>query len=94
MNSFNGLLYVIILFTSFIQGDSDEFLLQILHPENLIAAAGQSPHHVKLTLRMQPGYNHSYFFVQSFIGDHIAHHAKILCPAKYQDKPKNTPHEK
>jgi len=60
------------------QGDSDEFLQQILHPENLIAAAAQSPHHVKLTLRMQPGYNHSYFFVQSFIPDHIAHHAKIL----------------
>lgn len=67
-----------IIQNSSLQGDSDEFLQQILRPENLIAAAGQSPHHVKVTLRMQPGYNHSYFFVQSFIPDHIAHHAKIL----------------
>jgi len=60
------------------QGDSDEFLLKILHPENLINAAAHNPDHVKLTLRMQPGYGHSYFFVQSFIPDHMAHHAKIL----------------
>jgi S-formylglutathione hydrolase len=60
------------------QGDSDEFLLQILHPDHLITAAAESPNHVKITLRMQPGYNHSYFFVQSFIPDHFAHHAKIL----------------
>ena len=31
-----------------------------------------------LTLRMQDGYDHSYFFIASFIDDHIAHHAKAL----------------
>ena len=36
-------------------------------------AAGQ-----RLTLRMQPGYDHSYFFMASFIADHLAFHAKRL----------------
>lgn len=31
-----------------------------------------------LTLRMQEGYDHSYWFIQTFIADHIEHHAKIL----------------
>ena len=31
-----------------------------------------------LTLRMQPGYDHGYFFIQSFIADHLAHHARLL----------------
>ncbi len=31
-----------------------------------------------LELRMQPGYDHSYYFVQTFMGDHIAHHAGRL----------------
>ena len=30
------------------------------------------------TLRMQPGYDHSYYFIQTFMGDHLAHHAKYL----------------
>ena len=33
---------------------------------------------IPLTLRMQPGYDHSYYFIASFIGDHIAHHAALL----------------
>jgi S-formylglutathione hydrolase len=32
-----------------------------------------------LTLRMQPGYDHSYYFVSTFIEDHIRHHAMVLC---------------
>jgi S-formylglutathione hydrolase len=28
---------------------------------------------------MQPGYDHSYFFIPSFVGDHIEHHAAVLC---------------
>jgi S-formylglutathione hydrolase len=47
-----------------------------LKPELLVAAgeaAGQ-----KVTLRMQPGYDHSYFFMASFIADHVAFHAKRL----------------
>ena len=58
------------------QGDADPFLAEQLKPELLVAAAkatGQS-----LTLRMQPGYDHSYFFMASFIDDHIAFHAQRL----------------
>jgi S-formylglutathione hydrolase len=31
-----------------------------------------------LTLRMQPGYDHSYYFIATFIGEHLAHHQKAL----------------
>jgi S-formylglutathione hydrolase len=58
------------------QGLGDPFLEGQLKPELLeaaCAAAGQ-----KLTLRRQPGYDHSYFFMTSFITDHIAWHAGRL----------------
>lgn len=58
------------------QGTGDNFLEEQLRPELLRAAceaAGQ-----KLTLRMQDGYDHSYYFIASFVGDHIAHHARAL----------------
>jgi S-formylglutathione hydrolase len=58
------------------QGDADPFLTEQLKPELLVAAgaaAGQT-----VTLRMQPGYDHSYFFMASFIADHVAFHAKRL----------------
>ena len=58
------------------QGLSDNFLADQLKPELLEAAAqavGQ-----KLTLRRQPGYDHSYFFMASFIADHLAWHAERL----------------
>ena len=58
------------------QGDADEFLRTQLKPELLQAAAGATGH--PLTLRLQPGYDHSYYFIASFIGEHIAHHAKAL----------------
>ena len=58
------------------QGDADEFLQGQLKPELLQAAAAEAGH--PLTLRMQPGYDHSYYFIASFIGDHIAHHAAAL----------------
>ena len=57
------------------QGTSDQFL-DLLKPEALahaIAARRQAA-----TVRMQPGYDHSYFFVSSFIGDHVAFHAQAL----------------
>ena len=57
------------------QGDQDVFLPQ-LQPQLLREAADQAG--VALDLRMQPGYDHSYFFVQSFIADHLQHHAKAL----------------
>ncbi|MEI2796218.1 S-formylglutathione hydrolase [Pseudoxanthomonas sp. F11] len=58
------------------QGDADEFLHTQLKPERLQAAAEAAGH--PLTLRLQPGYDHSYYFIASFIGDHIAHHAAAL----------------
>jgi len=58
------------------QGDADEFLQSQLRPELLQAACAAANH--PLELRMQPGYDHSYYFIASFIGEHIAHHAKAL----------------
>jgi S-formylglutathione hydrolase len=58
------------------QGDADEFLQTQLRPEVFKQAADAVAY--PLTLRMQPGYDHSYYFVASFIGEHVAHHAKAL----------------
>nr|WP_298128859.1 S-formylglutathione hydrolase [uncultured Pseudoxanthomonas sp.] len=58
------------------QGDADEFLPTQLKPELLQAATEAAGH--PLTLRLQPGYDHSYYFIASFIGQHIAHHANAL----------------
>ena len=58
------------------QGDADEFLATQLKPELLQEACATAGH--PLTLRMQPGHDHSYYFIASFIGDHIAHHAGAL----------------
>ena len=59
------------------QGLADKFLAEQLHPERLeaaCAAAGQA-----LTLRRHAGYDHGYYFIQSFMADHFAHHARTLC---------------
>ena len=58
------------------QGDADEFLANQLKPELLQAACAEAGH--PLQLRLQPGYDHSYYFIESFIGEHIAHHAAAL----------------
>ena len=58
------------------QGDADEFLKEQLRPELLRDACSGAGHPLKL--RMQPGYDHSYYFIASFIGEHIAHHARAL----------------
>ena len=58
------------------QGDADEFLAGQLKPELLQAACAAADH--PLELRLQPGYDHSYYFIESFIGEHIAYHAKAL----------------
>ncbi|HDS0950968.1 TPA: S-formylglutathione hydrolase [Stenotrophomonas maltophilia] len=58
------------------QGDADEFLQTQLQPERLQQACDAAGH--PLTLRLQPGYDHSYYFIASFIGEHIAHHARAL----------------
>ena len=58
------------------QGDADEFLAAQLRPQLLQAACDAAGH--PLMLRMQPGYDHSYYFIASFIGEHIAYHAQAL----------------
>lgn len=57
-------------------GDADNFLEEQLRPQLFIEAcanAGQA-----LNSRMQPGYDHSYWFIASLMGEHIAHHANAL----------------
>jgi S-formylglutathione hydrolase len=58
------------------QGEADEFLATQLQPERLRAACEQAGH--PLQLRLHAGYDHSYYFIASFIGEHLAHHAKAL----------------
>jgi S-formylglutathione hydrolase len=58
------------------QGEADEFLATQLQPERLEAACAAAG--VPLTLRRHPGYDHSYYFIASFMADHVAHHAKAL----------------
>jgi len=58
------------------QGGKDDFLESQLKPDLLkeaCQAAGQD-----FELRLQPGYDHSYFFIQSFMDDHLRHHAEAL----------------
>lgn len=56
------------------QGLADPFLEEQLKPELFKAACAKAGQ--KLTLRRQAGYDHSYFFIQSFIDDHLEFHAK------------------
>jgi len=58
------------------QGDADNFLEEQLRPQLLQQACEAAGH--PLNLRMQPGYDHSYYFIASFIGEHMAHHAKAM----------------
>lgn len=60
------------------QGLDDPFLESQLRPDDLEAAAQAAGH--PLQLRLQPGYDHSYFFIASFIEDHLRHHAAALIP--------------
>ncbi|WP_097459246.1 S-formylglutathione hydrolase [Mangrovitalea sediminis] len=58
------------------QGREDAFLDEQLNPDALKLACDQAGH--PLTLRMHEGYDHSYFFVATFIEDHLRHHAQAL----------------
>ena len=58
------------------QGTADKFLAEQLLPERFAAAAGRSGQ--SLDLRMQPGYDHGYYFIQTFMADHLRHHARQL----------------
>lgn len=58
------------------QGEADSFLQDQLQPDKF-ATACQAVNH-PLTLRMQSGYDHSYYFIATFMGDHLTHHATAL----------------
>lgn len=58
------------------QGDADAFYDSQLRAERFLTACEQAGHPV--TYRLQPGYDHSYYFVASFADDHVAHHVRAL----------------
>jgi S-formylglutathione hydrolase len=60
------------------QGAADQYLAAELMPEKFAAAAARSGQ--RLNLRMQPGYDHGYYFIQTFMADHLRHHAEQLLP--------------
>ncbi|MCL4139991.1 UNVERIFIED_CONTAM: hypothetical protein GTU68_036054 [Idotea baltica] len=57
-------------------GTSDQFLEEQLKPELFIAACNEN--NQALNYRMQPDYDHSYYFIASFVADHLEHHAQTL----------------
>lgn len=58
------------------QGNDDPFLEEQLKPELLEAACGESG--LSLELRRHDGYDHGYYFISTFIGEHLRHHAARL----------------
>lgn len=61
------------------KGTGDNFYKQKqLLPENFIAAAKEAGVDKGIDLRMQPDYDHSYFFISTFADDHVNHAAKYL----------------
>ncbi len=58
------------------QGDKDPFIEDGLHPKLLKAACDDAG--IPLTLNMREGYDHSYYFISTFMADHIAWHAARL----------------
>ena len=58
------------------QGSDDQFLVDQLFPDKLQEACDSKEQ--EITIRFQQGYDHSYYFISSFIGEHIAWHAKFL----------------
>lgn len=58
------------------QGEADDFLGEQLKTELLEQASAEADY--PMTIRRQPGYDHSYFFIATFIGDHIEFHSQYL----------------
>lgn len=59
------------------QGDADAFLHEQLKPGLLVMACRKAG--IPATIRMQPGYDHSYYFISSFMAEHVRWHAERLC---------------
>ena len=58
------------------QGEADNFREEQLKPDALATAFNKAG--LSLIVRKQPNYDHSYYFISSFIGEHVAHHAREL----------------
>jgi S-formylglutathione hydrolase len=58
------------------QGADDAYLAEQLKPDLFVAACAESG--LSLELRMHDGYDHGYYFISTFVEDHLRHHAKIL----------------
>ena len=58
------------------QGQDDQFLEQELHPHLFEAACDE--HSIDLELRRHEGYDHSYYFISTFVEDHLKHHSSLL----------------
>ena len=58
------------------QGADDAYLVEQLKPDLFVAACAESG--LSLELRMHDGYDHGYYFISTFVEDHLRHHAKIL----------------
>ena len=58
------------------QGEADQFLSEQLRPDLLVAACRNTG--ISLTLRMRPGYDHSYYFISTFMSEHLRWHAERL----------------
>ncbi|HTH27180.1 MAG TPA: S-formylglutathione hydrolase [Sphingobium sp.] len=58
------------------QGEADNFLAEQLKTRLLVEACGQAGQ--AATIRMQPGYDHSYYFISTFMGEHVRWHAERL----------------
>jgi S-formylglutathione hydrolase len=60
------------------QGMDDQFLEQELHPHLFEAACGEQD--IEIELRRHEGYDHGYYFISTFMEDHLRHHADLLSP--------------
>ena len=58
------------------QGNADQFLSEQLKPHRLVQSCADAG--IPITLRMQPGYDHSYYFISTFMADHLRWHADRL----------------
>ena len=59
------------------QGDADEFLAEQLHPQHLQGACAEAG--ITLHLRQHAGFDHGYYFISTFMAEHLTHHARYLC---------------
>ena len=72
------------------QGDADQYLHDELKPFNFVSACSATGA-LDVSLRLQEGYDHSYFFVGTFIGDHFEYHARLTKSEHQEPQAANEP---